>query len=244
MSETVRIAMWSGPRNISTAMMRAFENRDDCIVSDEPFYAHYLNETGLDHPGREEVIASQPVDWKAVLAHITGPPPQPARFWYQKHMTQHMLPHIDLSWFGGMRHAFLIRDPLAVVGSYAKKRPNVTPEDIGLARQSELFDQVVEQIGAPPPVLDAEQVLQDPETALRLLCDALEVPFAQSMLSWPAGRRASDGIWAKYWYARVEGTTGFAPYQPIAVDLPAQLQAVADTCRPLYDRLYAYRLGA
>lgn len=250
---TIRIAMWSGPRNLSTAMMRAFENRADCVVSDEPFYAAYLDETGLDHPMRDEVLRSQPTDWRDVAAHLAGPPPGSgsesgagdAPVWYQKHMTHHMLPGFGLDWMGGFRHAFLIRAPARVLASYVAKREEVALSDIGLVRQVELFDRFADRTGAAPPVVDSDTLLRDPEAVLGKLCAALGIPFDRAMLSWPKGRRESDGVWAPAWYASVEQSTGFAP--PAAAGLPSlpdHLQRIADEALPFYERLAAHRITA
>ena len=143
---TVRIAMWSGPRNISTAMMRSFENRPDCAVVDEPFYAAYLARTGLDHPMRDEVLASQSTDWRVVADGLTGDAPGGRPVFYQKQMTHHMLPDFGLDWSGTCVNAFLIRDPAAVLASYVQKRAEVTLEDIGVARQRELFEREADRL--------------------------------------------------------------------------------------------------
>jgi hypothetical protein len=228
--------MWSGPRNLSTAMMRSFGNRPDFTVVDEPLYAHYLAETGLDHPGRDEVIASQPTDWREVCAALCdGPVPTPLE--YQKHMTHHLLPGIDRAALNALRHAFLIRDPERVLTSYAKVREEPTLEDLGLPQQVELF----ERYGGP--VVDAADVLRDPAATLRALCSALGIEFDEAMLSWPAGPRDTDGVWAPHWYAGVEASTGFAPYSPGSGDpLPDHLQPLLERCRPYYDALAPYRL--
>jgi Sulfotransferase domain len=228
--------MWSGPRNLSTAMMRSFGNRSDCTAVDEPFYAAYLAETGLDHPGRDEVIASQPTDWRVVCAELTdGPVATPLQ--YQKHMTHHLLPDIDRSALAGLRHAFLVRDPERVLTSYAKVREEPTLDDLGLPQQAELF----ERYGGP--VVDAADVLRDPAATLGRLCEALGIGFDEAMLSWPAGPRDTDGVWAPHWYAGVEASTGFAPYSPGSGDpLPDHLQPLLERCRPYYDALAAYRL--
>lgn len=245
---TIRIAMWSGPRNLSTAMMRAFENRADCVVSDEPFYAAYLAETGLDHPMRDEVLLSQPNDWQDVAAYLAGPLPQAAgdgaaSVWYQKHMTHHMLPAFGLDWTAGFHHAFLIRAPARVLNSYVAKREEVALSDIGLVRQVELFDRFANDTGTAPPVVDSDDLLRDPEGMLRKLCAALAIPLDPGMLHWPKGRRASDGVWAPAWYASVEQSTGFAaPADPGLPSLPDHLQQIADEALPYYERLAAYRL--
>jgi hypothetical protein len=229
---TVRIAMWSGPRNLSTATMRAWENRPDTVVVDEPLYAYYLAATGIDHPGRDAVIASQPTDWRTVVATLTEAPlPEPATIEYQKHMTHHVLPDVDLGTLAPLRHAFLIRDPRRVLASYARVREQPTLEDLGLPQQVALF----RRFGGP--VVDSDDLLRDPETTLRRLCAALDVPFDAAMLSWPAGPRDSDGVWAPHWYASVEASTGFGPYRATPPDLPEHLHPLAETCRPYYDEL-------
>lgn len=235
--------MWSGPRNLSTAMMRAFENRADCAVSDEPFYAAYLAETGLDHPMRDEVLASQPNDWREVAGQLIGAAPDGSALWYQKHMTHHMLPEFGREWIAACRNAFLIRDPVRVLASYVKSRETVTIADIGAVQQSELFDAEADRLGHAPPVIDAADVLADPARTLGALCAALELDFDPAMLSWPAGKRASDGVWAPAWYAGVEASTGFAaPGGDAVPDLPAHLADIAAEAEEHYRRLAAYRL--
>ncbi len=239
---TMRVAMWSGPRNISTAMMRAWENRPDCAVSDEPLYAHYLQATGLDHPGCSEVIANGDTDWQRVVdALSTGPAPGNKAVWYQKHMSHHLLPGMDLSWISALRNVLLIRDPRQVVASYVKSRADVTPDDIGVPQQARLYDYLGDA-GKTPPVIDAGDFLRAPEAHLRALCDWLGIPFSDHMLHWPAGPRDSDGIWAPHWYARVWASTGFEPAQDKTSSLNPAYAAVADACMPTYERLHALRL--
>jgi len=242
----VRIAMWSGPRNISTAMMRAFGQRADCAVTDEPFYAAYLAATGLDHPMRDAVIASQPTDWRVVAAALVGPSPGGRPVWYQKHMTHHMLPGFGRDWTDGLVNAFLIRAPEAALASYALKRDDFSLDEIGLPAQADLFDRAADRLGAPPPVIEAEDVLAAPAATLSALCRAIGVPFDPAMLAWPPGRRATDGVWAPAWYHAVELSTGFAPPRPAVGldDLPDALKPIATAARPIYDRLAAYRLRA
>ena len=240
---TIRIAMWSGPRNISTAMMRSFENRPDTDVVDEPFYAAYLLETGLDHPMRDAVLASQPTDRHSVVRMLTGPGPGGAAVFYQKHMTHHIAPGADLGWTAQCRNAFLIRHPEPVLASYAIKRDDVTLADIGFERQAELFDRECDRLGFAPPVVEGRDVLASPRAMLTRLCEALQIPFSETMLAWPQGRRDSDGVWAPAWYDAVERSTGFAaPVQETRPALPKHLQAIADAARPFYDRLAAHRL--
>lgn len=238
----IRLAMWSGPRNISTAMMRAWENRPDTVVWDEPLYAHYLAVTGLDHPGRDEVIAAGDSDWRAVVARCSGPVPDGKTVFYQKHMTHHLLPHIDRGWLDQVKHCFLIRDPHAVLLSYSKARESVTLEDIGLPQQWALFDDVRDRSDEPPPVIDTADFLAAPRAYLEALCAWLGLDFSERMLTWPAGPRASDGVWARYWYAGVWRSTGFAPYQPRHEPLPPALAALAQAARPYYEALYEARL--
>ncbi|MDE1950123.1 MAG: HAD family hydrolase [Burkholderiales bacterium] len=233
----LRIAAWSGPRNISTAMMRAWENRGDCSVSDEPLYAHYLAATGLDHPARAEVIAAGDSDWRRVVAALAGPVPEGRPIWYQKHMSHHLLPAMDSAWVHGLVNVFLIRDPALVVASYVKSRAEVEPDDIGLVQQERLFDEVAQALGRAPPVIDAERFLHDPAGQLRWLCEQVGAPFSERMLSWPAGPRASDGVWAPHWYAAVWKSTGFEPPRERRPQLSGPGLRAAEACRPAYERL-------
>jgi hypothetical protein len=246
MNPPIRIAMWSGPRNISTAMMRAFGNRADCVVSDEPFYSAYLHATGLDHPMREAVIASQPKDWREVAAALTGPAPAASAIWYQKHMTHHMIEGFGRDWTDGFVNAFLIRAPEAVLASYARKRQDFALEEIGLPAQLALFERAADKLGHAPPVIEGADVLADPSGMLTALCEACGIGFDEAMLCWPAGPRASDGVWAPAWYDAVEKSTGFAPPRPEARfdDLPEALKPIAEAARPLYEKLARHRLSA
>lgn len=238
---TVRIAMWSGPRNISTAMMRSFENRPDCAVVDEPFYAAYLASTGLDHPMREEVLASQPTDWRDVVAGLER---LDAPVVYEKQMAHHMLDGFGLDWTAARVNAFLIREPAEVLASYVQKRGEVTLDDIGVVRQREIFEREADRLGRAPPVVRGQDVLADPPRILARLCDALGIAFDPAMLSWPAGPRDSDGVWAPAWYDSVERSTGFeTPRRPEYPPLPDDLRRVADQARPHYEAMAAHRLG-
>ncbi|HEX4291807.1 MAG TPA: hypothetical protein VH021_22970 [Trebonia sp.] len=225
--------MWSGPRTVSTAMMRAWENRPDTVVFDEPLYAFYLSSTGLDHPGRDDVIASQPTSWEAVVSSLADDRlPPGAAIGYAKHMTHHVLPSVDLAAFAPFRHAFLIRDPRSLLASYARVRSAPTVSDLGLRQQAWLF----EEFGGP--VIDSADLLAAPEAALRALCAALGVPFSAAMLSWPAGPRATDGVWAPYWYDSVWRSTGFAPVTPgRPAELAPELEPLLEQCLPYYERL-------
>jgi hypothetical protein len=229
--------MWSGPRTVSTALMRAWENRPDTAVVDEPLYAFYLARTGIDHPGRAEVLASQPNDWREVIAGLTGGPvPGGKRLFYGKHMTHHLLPEVDRAALAPLRHAYLIRDPAGLLASYAKVRSAPTLSDLGLPQQVDIFERF------PGPVVDSADLLADPEGMLRALCGALDVPFDAAMLSWPAGPRPSDGVWGRYWYASVWRSTGLGAAGPAAGPLPDRLRPLAASCRPYYDLLHEHRL--
>jgi hypothetical protein len=243
MSTALRIAMWSGPRNISTAMMRAFENRSDCVVADEPLYGAWLRDSGEPHPMAEEVIGAMNCDWRSVVADLTGPIPGGAPIWYQKHMTHHLLEEmIERDWLSQLTPVFLIRDPAAVVQSYLAKRDEVSPEDIGIPQQARLFDLMCEWSGAPPPIIDSGEFLSDPEGHLRALCRRLAIPYEADMLQWPAGPRDSDGVWAPHWYGKVWASTGFGPPAGDPPRLDGRALEVADACRGAYERLFEQRL--
>lgn len=232
----VRLAVWSGPRNISTALMRSWENRPDTRVVDEPLYAYYLNETRLNHPGRDEIVAAGETSWQAVVAELTAPV---EGVYYQKHMTHHLLPQLPRGWIASLTNVLLIRDPVEVIASYVRSRADVVAEDIGLVQQTELYD----QLGAQVPVIDAADFLRNPEGYLRWLCDHIGVAFTERMLHWPAGPRESDGVWAPYWYHAVRASTGFEPYRARPpVELTGAARAAAERSRPHYERLYEARL--
>jgi len=240
--------MWSGPRNISTAMMRSWGNRLDTVVVDEPFYAFYLKETGTKHPGAEEVIAQGKTEWRKVVELCRSAPTgaiavsSEKKIFYQKQMTHHLLPQISRDWLRDVTNCFLIRDPAEVIASYIKKQPEPELNDLGFVQQAEIFDFVRSQTDSPPPVIDADDVLRDPERMLRLLCDEIGVEFSDAMLSWPAGPRDTDGIWAQYWYAEVERSTGFQPYRERKVEVPDHLREIEQRCRHCYYQLHALRL--
>jgi hypothetical protein len=234
--------MWSGPRNISTALMRSWENRADCAVVDEPFYACYLQESGLAHPCREQILQTQSSSRAQVIALLCEHDPG-TELYYQKLMTHHMPSGTDMSWCTQMRHCFLIRDPAYIIASYLQKMPSVELADIGIVRQLELFNEIQELTGTPPAVLDSDDVLRDPGGVLGQLCTALDLEFrAGEMLRWPPGRRASDGVWANHWYQSVEASTGFAPWQARHVKLTPGQQALADQMQGVYQQLARHRI--
>jgi hypothetical protein len=242
-NEPVRIAMWSGPRNISTAMMRSWGNRPDTFVCDEPFYAFYLRATGLAHPGAEEVIATGETNPRKVIDRLVGEVPDGKRIFYQKQMTHHLLPEIDRSWLSSVANCFLIRDPAEVIVSYIRKNNDPTLEDVGFVQQAEIFDWVRQVTGAIPPVIDAHDVLENPERILRRLCEAVGVEFDGAMLAWPPGLRETDGSWAKHWYGEVANTTSFQkPERREPPAVPERLREVWRRARECYERLEAHRL--
>jgi hypothetical protein len=238
---TRRIAMWSGPRNLSTAMMRAFSSRPDCAVSDEPFYAAYLAATGIVHPMNAEVLASQKQDPHQVAANMLGPVPGGRPVWYQKHMAHHMVDGFPLDWMDGVTNVFLLRRPERVLASYAQKREDVSLEDIGFVEQAALFDRVADRLGKAPPVVDSEDVRRDPRGTLSALCAAIGLPFDEAMLSWPKGRHPDDGVWAPHWYGAIFDSTGFAPPDERVVELPAHLRDIADEAMVFYERMAAFK---
>jgi hypothetical protein len=245
----LRLAMWSGPRNVSTAFMRSWGNRGDALVVDEPFYAHYLLCTGLDHPGREEIIARHETEWRRVVAALVAPVPAGVRVLYQKQMAHHLLPHMGRGWLDSLTHAFLIRDPRPMLSSLGEKLTGFDLLATGLPQQVEIFEHVLVRTGRAPPVLDAADLLAAPGPMLRALCDAVGVPYTDRMLWWPPGGRATDGVWARHWYERVERSSGFesAPAGPGSAEdapLAPALAAIEAQCRPMYERLRQHRLRA
>jgi len=240
----MRIAMWSGPRNISTAMMRSWGSRPDTFVCDEPLYAHYLRATGIEHPGAAEVIAHHESDWRVVVRDLTGPIPRGRAIWYQKHMAHHLLPEIDRGWLGEMTNCFLVRDPREMLTSLVRVLPDPTLPETGLPQQVEIYRREAERTGSTPPVLDARDVLEDPRGVLGALCDRLGIAFDEAMLSWEPGPRETDGIWARHWYAAVEASTGFNAYAPKPDRIPDRLKTLHEACERLYAELYKDRIVA
>ena len=234
--------MWSGPRNISTAMMRAWESRGDTCVCDEPLYAHYLQQSGAAHPGAAEVITHHQTDWRKVVGWLTGPVPEGKAIFYQKHMAHHLLPSVGREWLDRVTHCFLIREPKAMLASLIQVTPEPGLADTGLPQQLELFRVVRERTGQVPPVLDARDVLIDPRSSLSQLCAALDVPFTERMLAWEPGLRPTDGVWARYWYGAVEQSRGFRPYAPRPVTLPSRWNELLRESDNLYEQLFEHRL--
>lgn len=239
----LKIAMWSGPRNLSTAMMYSFAQHPDCEVWDEPFYAAYLKETGLDHPMGAEILQAGDQDPKAVIAKCTAQGPQGKPVFYQKHMTQHMTPNVDRSWITGMTNVFLIRHPARVLASYDKKRGNPTLDDIGFQQQAELIDLVTAHSGTPPIIIDSADIRANPETMLRLLCSEIGIPFHADMLSWPKGGHPQDGVWAPHWYGAVWNSTGFAGAEGPLPEVSENLQPVLNSALDIYNRIAPHKIA-
>ena len=232
------VAMWSGPRNISTAMMYSFANRADCTAWDEPFYAAYLKETGLPHPMSAEILSSNENDWQKIEAKCVGTSER--KIFYQKHMTHHMLPQFDRKFILSLNNAFLIRSPQKVLASYAKKHDEVSLHAIGFVEQAEIFDYVAQQLGHAPPVVEADEHLAEPRKSLQNLCHALGIPFNEAMLTWPMGPKPCDGVWASHWYGAAWQSTGFAKPAENDIALPPALQRLSDQAMPYYEKLKAH----
>ncbi len=241
-AQPLRLAVWSGPRNVSTAFMRSWGNRDDTYVCDEPLYAHYLAKTGRPHPMAEEVIASQENDWKKVTEWLTGPVPGGKSIFFQKHMSHHLLPEIGRDWLVGLTNVFLLRHPREVVPSLDEKFSAARLPDAGYVQQLEIFNFVRERTGKICPVVDSADLLKDPRAMLSRLCEAVGVSFQERMLHWAPGLRPTDGVWAKHWYNAVETSTGFQPYVPKTNPLPDRLLGLYEECLPYYEGLAAFRL--
>ncbi len=241
---TLRIAMWSGPRNLSTAMMRSFGARADTFVSDEPFYGAYLKATGDRQPMADEVIADMECDWHAVTAAQNGAAPDGSAIWYQKHMPHHMEGPVSILDLPNARHAFLIRDPIRVAASYANKRTEIRAEHLGIARQREYFEMEANRTGKAPPVIDSADILSDPEQMLTKLCAALGIVWDPAMLSWAKGPHREDGIWGTHWYDKVNASTGFGGPPGDMPTLGEEYQKTADACRDDYEFMRKHAIAA
>ncbi len=236
--------MWSGPRNLSTAMMRSFGSRADTAVSDEPFYGAYLKDSADPQPMADDVIAAMDCDWDSVARAMAGPSPDGAPIWYQKHMAHHMVGPIAIDDLSGLTHAFLIRDPARVVASYAAKRVAVRPEHLGVMRQLEYFEREADRLGHAPPVIDSADILLDPAGTLAALCGALRIDWDPAMLCWAPGIRETDGVWAPHWYDAVAASEGFGPPDGPLQVIDDAAQRIAEACRPAYEQLAAHKITA
>ena len=241
MSGCLKLSMWSGPRNVSTALMYSFRQRSDTLVVDEPLYGHYLNAVGPGHPGEEEVLATLDRDGERVVREVLlGPCERPVHFF--KNMAHHLI-GLDRGFLDEMTNVFLIRDPKEMLPSLTKQLPNPTLRDTGLAQQIEILETILRR-DERPVVLDARELLLDPPRVLRVACEKLNIPFEEAMLSWPAGPKPEDGVWARHWYHNVHASTGFATYRAKTEAFPARLESLLKECRPLYERLREYAVSA
>jgi len=236
------IAMWSGPRNISTALMRSFENRSDCFVSDEPFYSYFLHKTEISHPLKDKIIKSGLVNCNEIIQYITGPIPFSKKIWYQKHMAHHILPEVNMDWIKGMKNCLLIRHPGDVISSYSKKNEINGIQQLGYLQQIDIYNLLFHEIGAPPIIIDAQDLLQKPKKMLIEICKNFRIKFDEKMLSWPSGSRETDGIWGEHWYKQVEASTGFKSYAKTNRIIPSKYQVIYNKCVEHYDFLYQKRI--
>jgi len=242
--KTMRIAMWSGPRNISTAMMRSWENRKDTTVVDEPLYGPYLYKTGKKHPMYAAIIADQGAEYDPIIKRITHAElNNGSNIYYQKLMCHHIIEDMDITWVKHFKNAFLIRDPKYVLASYLKKHNTPTAYDLGYPQQLKIFNYIKDKCGYIPVVMESKDILVNPKKMIQLLCEKLSVEFDNKMLSWPKGYRESDGVWAPQWYNRVIDSTGFSPYKTKEINLNSKLQKIVDDCMPYYLELQNFKLS-
>ena len=235
----MQLAVWSGPRNISTALMYSFAQREDFFAIDEPFYAAYLAATGLDHPMREEVIASQPKDPNVVIRTLTQPSCDGAAHMYQKHMTQHMIDAIPRVWMKSVTNVFLLRHPARVISSFSKKYENPTLHDIGFQKQIELFRFLLDA-GHTPVMVNSYDIIRFPEKTLKKLCSHLSLDFDPVMLCWDTGGSGYDGVWAKHWYGAVHRSSGFSEPEGTLPDLPEKFQSLQKSALGDYEEMMEY----
>lgn len=238
----MRIAMWSGPRNLSTAMMYSFGARSDFAVWDEPYYGAYLAASGADHPMRKKIIAAQNIDPDRVATALLDTIPGGKPHFYFKHMTHHMLPGFDRSWLSDVSNVFLIRHPARVIASYVKKRESPKLTDLGFAMQAEILDQVT-SLGRRAIVIDSQFIRANPGSAMRALCAALGLGFESAMLNWPPGGHAEDGVWAPHWYGAVHKSTGFAGAEGPLPVLSGKYEHLTEQALPIYEKMLALAIG-
>ena len=234
--------MWSGPRNISTALMRSWGSRSDTFVIDEPYYAHYLSQNDLEHPGRDEVISEGELDSDKVSQGLVNDTKDSCSIYYQKHITHHLLDSIDREWMKSVINCFLIRDPKDMIISYSKVHPNLNMHLLGLEEQNEIFEYVKNITGEIPPIVDAKDVLLNPRNILSKLCGNIGITFSEEMLSWSRGPRDTDGNWGKYWYKNVMNSTGFNEYKSKKEDVPKEYEQLYQKCYTLYKKVHRLRL--
>lgn len=244
MRDPIRIAGWSGPRNLSTAMMRSFSSRADTAVWDEPFYGAYLKATGSNHPLKDATMAAWGTDFATISGQCIGPIPDNRPVFYQKHMTHHMLHPLETDWLNQLTHMFMIRHPARVIASYHAKLENPALADLGFVRQTEIFEQVINETGQKPAILDTDDLLSAPQPMLEKLCQTIGLAFDPAMLEWPAGRHPADGPWSDHWYGSVWRSTGFAPPKPLDPHILRDHAALIDQAMPYYEKMAALKLTA
>ena len=234
------IFMWSGPRNLSTALMRSFENRKDTYVLDEPFYAYYLKKTGLNHPMKKEIINHYPVSQKKIIKLITSKP-ENEKIFYQKHMTQHIIKNTNLDWIRNGYNCFLISHPAKVINSYIKKNSLRNIDDIGFKKQFKIFNKVKKN-NLNFIVINADNILINPNKTIKKLCKLLKIKFSKKMLSWPKGKRSSDGIWSKVWYKNVELSNTFSKYRKEKINVPKKYKKIYEESLKYYNQMNEYSI--
>ena len=242
MTKPTRIAMWSGPRNISTTMMRAFGNRNDTFASDEPFYGYFLKSTNIDHPMKDEVISKYQTNWSDIKDYLTGPIPNNKPIWYQKQMTQHLLPDDSIEWTRNVTNCFLIRDPKDVIISYAKIYDKMTPDLLGFPQLLKVFNYTLKNSEVKPIVINSRSILKNPKSMLNKLCQSLDITFSNDMLSWDEGPKDYEGIWGKHWYKQLHLTTGFIKYEKKDKTIPDSLLKLYNECNHYYKQIKEYQI--
>ena len=240
-SKTLRLNVWSGPRNVSTALMYAFAQRKDTRVVDEPLYGHYLRVSNAIHPGADDVMQDMDCDAQSVIANtVLGPCDKPILF--MKQMAHHLVA-LDRTFLRQTTNVLLTRDPFDMLPSLVNQIEKPVIRDTGLKMQAELLE-ALQELGQDPVVLDSRELLKNPSGVLNTLCDRLSIPFDTGMLTWEPGPREEDGIWAKHWYHNVHQSTGFQPYRPKAEPFPEKLQELLEECTPYYEFLFAKAIKA
>ena len=235
--------MWSGPRNLSTALMRSFENRSDCFVSDEPFYPFFLYKTGIKHPLRDKIIQSGETNYNKIVRYITGPIPHSNKVWYQKHMAHHILLDSNMDWIKKMKNCLLIRHPSDVILSYTKKSEIKNIEQLGYPQQVNIYKMLTKETQSIPIIIDARDLLINPEGMLRQICKKIKIDFDLKMLSWPSGTRETDGVWGQYWYKQVEASSSFKPFIETEKNISSKYMPIYNECMEYYNFLYKKRIS-
>mgnify|MGYP001169236925 CR=1 FL=1 len=235
------IFMWSGPRNLSTALMRSFENRKDTKVIDEPFYSYYLKKTALRHPMYKEIINTYSSNFNEVIDEITKLPANIA-IYYQKHMTHHLLDEINLDWLSIGKNCFLIRHPAKVINSYIKKNHLKDIRDIGFRKQYEIFNFIKDNYDSYPITIDSDDILKNPKEKIKKLCVKLNIKFTERMINWPKGKRESDGIWSIVWYEQVNNSSTFQNYTENNLEIPKKYNGIYEESLEIYNQMKKFSL--